>query len=684
MNLTYEQLKVINSNAKRILVKAGAGTGKTEVMIRRIVRLLEENPDLSITNMAIITFTNKATEEMQSRLKKALYEKWKYEKDAAKKDRLRYHIESINQAQISTIHKFCESILEQAGPVFTNNIIFSPAFSVQSDLLNETINDTVEQLIKNKNNQGKFIEHLNYVPVHRLKSIIKELYKTIRAKGLNIDRIMKKTQLSALTESDGTVTKLKNELVELLRLVEENHKKYKYNRLDVDDLLEYTDLLLKEQPDLAESIRRKFKYIFVDEFQDTSLYQFNIINTICNLSQDSPDLFVVGDIKQSIYEFRGAHPDSYRKIEEQIRLTGEVLTLTTNWRSTPEIVYYVNKIFDDLKNKVQFKVISENLKSREVKENLNYSEAYEWFFAENQENQGKIVAEYLKRHFQNGVSADQFAVLVRKNYQTGIISKYLDEYQIPYEISADGLFYNQKEIVHINIVLKALLEPDHPVLFQECLETIYFLNDENLLKNVFKIVNNKSLLTKYTPSQLLEFIFRETDIYSRASNKVKANLYKLKEITRQLTKDENISLRQYIDWLSIMIETNKVESLGDYEVANHNRVKIMTIHKAKGLEFPIVILPFLDEEISKTSLNPPVIISKDDTLEFKYNNYFKNEIFIYSRQYEESVKNIQHDIFAEELRVLYVALTRAKNKLIFVGNRNVNERKNCFQNWLTS
>ncbi len=138
MNLTAEQSTIVNAEDDLILVKAGAGTGKTEVLARRIIHLLETNPDCSITNIGVITFTNKATDNLKIRIKKYLQQKWESSTGPLKL-RYRYELESVNSAQISTIHKFCQSILNMAGPINHKLFSYSPTYTISSSKLSQSI-----------------------------------------------------------------------------------------------------------------------------------------------------------------------------------------------------------------------------------------------------------------------------------------------------------------------------------------------------------------------------------------------------------------------------------------------------------------------------------------------------------------------------------------------------------------
>ncbi|MGN7177564.1 UvrD-helicase domain-containing protein [Cytobacillus sp. SAFR-174] len=684
MQLTDEQKNVINSNQRKILVKAGAGTGKTEVLTKRIIRILEENPNVSIKDMAIITFTNKATEELQGRLKKAFYRKWKMENDPTKKIRFRYELESLNLAQISTIHMFCKNVLEMIGPYVSKEIIYSPAFNVKADYLNDAIDETIENWIIEKSKNKKKIEHLKIMPVYNLKNMIKVIYSQIRTKGFDIDRVINSTKRSALLEMESSKKNLKLELYEILSSVSLIHRKYKYDRLDVEDLLEYTSKILRERSDIANDIRGRFKYIFIDEFQDTSNYQSEIFKIICDDSDNSPNLFVVGDIKQSIYEFRGADTNAYSRIEQWIAHNGSILNLSINWRSTPEVVHFVNDVFNRIEDNNKYHFKRDPLKAKENREVIELQNAYEWLLEDVNSKQPQLIADFIKNKIENKEeTAENFTILTRKNYELEVIAEELNKKGIPFKILDSGNFYNQKEIVDMYKVLNGLLNPGNQSATQEAINTIFFQNNDRNFNALFDIIDKNQLIYNITPSQIIDFIIQRTGVFSRCSSQIKSNLNKLKEISRRLIKNEKLSLYQFINWFAMMISAKVDEPLADTLNENQSAVKLMTIHKSKGLEFPIVILPNLDQSISESSLNPEIIINPQSySLEYYYRKYYDNNSIIKSSSYDETIDSIQYNVYSEELRVLYVALTRAKRKIIMCGKNKLKKDKICFQNWL--
>ncbi|WP_433619267.1 UvrD-helicase domain-containing protein [Paenibacillus cellulositrophicus] len=684
--ITPEQKRAIESNAKFILVKAGAGTGKTEVLSRRILRLLEEDPQLSMNDMAVITFTNKATENLLSRLKLYLYHQWKSASHKEAKQRYRYELENLNACQISTIHKFCKSILDIAGPIHFHDFSYSPNFRVTEASLNQALERTFETWLTQRLSEDKEVFHERFMPFHQLRKTVLDSYNMIRSQGLTIEKVIKLTKESLILET-GNSRYIKQEIVELLELLYKNHQQLRLQSLDPDNLLEYCYKLLTRDLDAVSSVKSNFKYIFVDEFQDTSLYQTGIIRTLCDNDPSSPKLFVVGDSKQSIYQFRGADLTSYESVEKWIGNSGDVLTLSTNFRSTGELVILVNTLFEKIKEnypEIQFK--PEPLQSNHTpQEPISLTEAYHWILAKKGESQPKLVAQYIKSEIERGTSPGEFAILFRKNYPMIEFADELAQLQIPFQLIGAGNFFNQREIVDTYKIINFLLNPKKNITIEEALETRYFNFSKNELNRFWEEI--KDSINNRTPAQILDLIYQLTKIRERlivTSPQAAANLNKLKELTRNLNLSENIQLYEFQTWLHHMIASHKEEQQSDIPTGeDSNSVTLITIHKAKGLEYPIVIIPRLEETLSKSVLQPAVVYNKATGLEFCYTPYYRDKtVRIPSPNYDTTVESYKQDLYSEELRVLYVALTRAEKKLVFVGNEQCPKNAVCFQNWL--
>ncbi|MFC3800952.1 UvrD-helicase domain-containing protein [Cohnella sp. GCM10012308] len=686
--LTKEQQAAVHSDAKFILVKAGAGTGKTEVLSQRILRLLNQNQDLSISDMAVITFTNKATENLVGRLKLYLYHSWKANSDIDAKKRLRYELENLNAVQISTIHSFCKSILNDAGPLSFDDFNYSPNFNVSESSSRQALERAFEFFYTNKSNKSEHIYHENIMPYHRFRDIFNKLYHMLRSQGLSISDVVTKTKKEMRIDM-GIVKGIKNELVELLVLVVQYHQQLRHQTLDPDNLLEYCYKLLVRSSDAANQIKNKYKYVFVDEFQDTSLYQTGIIKKICDGSPESPSLFVVGDSKQSIYQFRGADLSSYQQVERWIQRDGEILTLSTNFRSTTELVMLVNILFRRIKEaNPQYSFQPEPLRPREESTApVDYTSAYEWLLSIEKEGikQPELVARYIKENIDKGMSPKDFAILFRKNYQMMDFYAALTAVGIPAQLIGAGSFYNQREVVDTYKILNYILNTTNPVYAEEALETFYVQNDPMRLQMLADAL--VPIIQKRTPAQLLDRLYQVSNIRERIASTLPqgvANLNKLKALTRKLSISESLQLQEYTGWLHAMIASQKEEQQADVAEGNDiEAVTLITIHKAKGLEYPVVILPRLEESTSQSVLAPPIIYSNQTGLEFSYAPYYGDRNSkIVSTNYNGMIDDFQNELYSEELRVFYVALTRAEKKLVFVGDEHCPKKSICFQNWL--
>lgn len=686
--LTPEQKRAIEAEDRFILVKAGAGTGKTEVMTRRIIHLLQTDPSLSIQQMAVITFTNKATENLMSRLKHYLYNKWKNINNLIEKNRFRYELESLNICQISTIHNFCRSILDEAGPIHFDDFNYSPVFRISESSLNLAMNRTLEQWFREKEVNQIECHHEKLMPVHHLREIVLTAYNMLRSQGISIEKVIELTTESYQIET-GNPRYIKQEIVELLSLLYKNHIEVRYQTLDPDNLLEYCYKLLRRNPSAAAALKKRYRYIFVDEFQDTSLYQTGIIKQLCDGSEDSPSLFVVGDSKQSIYQFRGADLNSYESVEKWISREGTVLTLSRNFRSAGELVYFVNYLFEQIKMKYpyyQFK--PEPLEANKTpQEPINLEKAFTWIFSSERHGttQPQLVAEYIKERVDNGISPNKFAILFRKNYPMMEYAQELEKLGIPCQLIGAGNFYNQREIIDTYKLINFLLYSTEVIYKEEAAETIYFNSDLGKLEEFQQEIGGDFF--QKTPAQLLELIYQKTKIREKlvaSSPQAVANLNKLKELSRNLLQKESLQLIEFVRWLSVMIAAHKEEQQSDLPVSDEiNAVTLITIHKAKGLEYPIVILPELHQTISRGTLTPPIIYNKTTGIEFCYTPYYGTKgVMVPSTNYDSTVQSYQQDLYSEELRVLYVALTRAEEHIVLVGDKECPKNEVCFQNWI--
>ncbi|WP_179874391.1 UvrD-helicase domain-containing protein [Bacillus sp. AFS002410] len=684
MKLTKEQQIVVEKDEKIILVKAGAGTGKTEVLARKIIHLLENNINLSITDFTIITFTNKATDNLKSRIKDYLYSKWQGSL-GEEKTRFRYELENINSANISTIHKFCKYILNQAGPISEPNYSYSSNYTVKNNVLDLTIKLSIEEFIQEKKVLNQSIVTFNFIQVYEFEKYIKQAFNQIKSKGYNLETVLE--IFPPFLEDHRNKKEIREEFNLVLRKVNKKYYTLKNRSIDTEELLEYTFQLLKNNKWIVEELQDNIKYLFIDEFQDTSMYQTEIVRLICNSNEKSPNLFLVGDAKQSIYKFRGADQSSYNQTANWVGTIGSVLPLNTNFRSTPELIQLVNVIFQSIREK--FPIISfkpENLRVPEIKfkPEIDMKSAYEWKLIDKEADYSDEVTKYVQKLVLEGENPGNIAILFRKNRSMLSYAKKLKELNIPYSLVGAGDFYVQKEVIDCYKVLKYYTSFKNEILELEVLESKFFNNNKDLLLSFVSELDYQSAIQELTPAQFLDMLFSISKINTIMKKQEYANLLKLKELVRKLNKQENIGVYACADWLSIQINSNIEETQATIleNMYKKNEVELITIHKAKGLEFPIVILPELDQPYGKFIKNPSIIVDNKLGLGYYYRVYSGNYVEIKSSNYDSIIDQYETDLYSEELRVLYVALTRAEEKLVFFGRNSCPSQENCFQNWL--
>lgn len=676
MELSLEQKEIINSDERFILIKAGAGAGKTEVLVQRILRLLEKDPSLSITDFAIITFTNNSTEEMKNRLQGTLYKKLNELKDDQIKGRLWYELELINTAQISTIHKFCHSVLNLAGPFRLENSRYSPQGKISSSQLSKSIDKVMSDWIEKQNGQTHPL--IRMMPAFLIKKHLKMLYESIRSKGDDIQQIYDTTRRAWIPDERGQIKKA---LAEFLCLLDKEYTDRKVLNIDVDDLLELTYKAMTNLPGLKEKIAKKFRYIFVDEFQDTSYYQAEILQMICS-KENGPSLFVVGDIKQSIYQFRGADLKSYNYFEEWIKERGKVYHLFTNYRSALGIVQFVNRLFKEIQSINKPKFLFEPLQAGKKG---NDSGDCIHFINTNQENEKEIIISLLKTVDES--EYPRYAILCRTNSVLHEYEKTLTKTGIPLKIKEGGGFFQREEIININRILHWLNTPNDLVKREEVLTVNWFQHNHKKLQRVEEDL--QKVMCRYSVAQILEELYKHPALNIRGYCKyhgflqARANLEKLKEMTRFRFSGERLSLIDYLQWFDNQILHNIIEPQATVN-DNQQSVLLTTIHSAKGLEYDYVILVDLDRKLESEHLYPRILIDNESGIEFKFNEYTNPQIMKVSDHYEAALERYKEEYLSEEARVLYVALTRAKQKLYLLGNWNEDQKnnKNHYSKWL--
>ena len=878
-NWTKEQLQAITEKGSNILVAAAAGSGKTTVLVERIIRkIIDDNID--IDKILVVTFTNAAASEMRERILNALYKE--IDKDPLNK-RLRKQIILLNKASICTIDSFCLDIIRNNFFEIGISSNFRIADNTELELLKqEAMEDIFEELyIENDEKFYKLIElYTGYKDDEELKTLILKIYNYIQStpfqekwleekinifntknindfaetiwgkillkefkdeilNQINILKNAKKSleKFSELTKYElvmaddisqledlikfidnwdnvyfksktikfktwPTDKKIVNNIKEEVKQIRDLAKKkvnqaiqktfiydtkeaiqdmdemfpilenLKYitlkfmkkfselksnkNLMDFSDIEHYAlNILLRqnekgeyEKTNVAKKYEEKFSEIAIDEYQDSNLVQEYILTAISN----EKNIFMVGDVKQSIYRFRQARPelflDKYEKYHEEKNANGQKIKLFKNFRSRKNILDVTNLVFEDIMSKEfgeiqydesEYLNLASTYEEPEDKE-LNYAGITELNIIdlkteqpeeaddepneqilEKAEIEAKYVAEkineliksnyhiYDKNKGYRKIEYRDIVILLRATSNiANIFEKQLLNLEIPVYSEQSENYLESIEIQTIIALLKIIDNPCRDIPLVTVMRSpIGNFTDNELIKirltkkdgyyyeAVKEALNNdkiddklKEKLKEFTKNidrwreeekylqlnELIWKIYKETDYYNYVTlmpnGKVrKANLKMLFERAKEYEKISFKGLFNFIRYLERVRKSDSDLSSAKIIGENENVVRIMSIHKSKGLEFPVVIISRTDKKFNQKDLNDSILLHQDIGFGPQYINYERK--IEYTTAAKEAIKiKTKEESIAEEMRILYVALTRAKEKLIITGVEN--------------
>jgi len=591
--LNERQKEAVITTEGPVLVIAGAGSGKTKVLTTRIAYLIE-NKKVNSENILAITFTNKAAKEMKDRVSNIL-----------KRDVRRMHI--------STFHSFGVEILREYG------------YLVNIDK-NFTILDSDDSLKVIK----IIIDDMN-------------LNKTISPKHVKEVISSYKNKLVLPEEAEkNTYTFEEKQIVDIYEKY--NKKLYNSNSVDFDDLLLIPYLILDKYNAVLEEFQEKYKYILIDEYQDTNDAQYFLVKM---LSAKYKNLFVVGDSDQSIYSFRGANYKNILNFTKDFP-NAKVIKLEQNYRSTNNILSIANNV---IKNNIE-------RSHKDLWSSLGDGEKVKFNQLNTEEDEVNYVISEIKK-ISNQYDYDDIAIIYRTNAQSRLFEQLFINNVIPFKLVGSFGFFNKKEIKDLIAYLKLIDNPKDDISFlrivnyptrgignktienlqrkanlsnlslyesieEEDKKLTLFKNLIEEIKDNYENISLKSLVERICEkTNLLETIKKDNDLESSIREE---NIKEFITYVDNYEKENNSSLREFLENLILF---------SDRENNNENeekKVNLMTVHAVKGLEFKVVFVVGLEE-----SLFP----------------------------YQLSLENVQ-DI-EEERRLYYVAVTRAKEKLYLLS-----------------
>ncbi|MFC2949508.1 DNA helicase PcrA [Virgibacillus sediminis] len=572
--LNKEQQEAVKHTEGPLLIMAGAGSGKTRVLTHRIAYLLHEK-DVAPHNILAITFTNKAAREMKERVRRLVGP------------------ESMKM-WVSTFHSMCVRILRRD----IDRIGYSSNFSIL---------DSSDQL-----------------------SVIKQILK-----DLNIDP--KKFDPRAML---GQISSAKNELItpeefsknagnfydrQVSQVFEAYQKRLQKNQsLDFDDLIMQTIHLFQRVPEVLEYYQRRFQYIHVDEYQDTNHAQYTLVKQLASRYQN---LCVVGDSDQSIYRWRGADITNILSFENDYP-TAKTVFLEQNYRSTKSILSAANQVIQNNPGRKPKNLWTENPDGK----NIHYYQG-----ATEQEEALFVTDKIQELTREEGYSANDIAILYRTNAQSRAMEDTLMKSNIAYQMVGGTKFYDRKEIKDMIAYLRLITNPDddlsfervvnvpkrgigktsidrlrayaaeHDISFNEAVKEVDFTGVSkkaaNALAGFGNLIETLSKQQEFlTATDMVEAVLERTGYVEMLKNErtieAQSRLENLEEFMT-VTKDfeETAEDKTLIAFLTDLALVADIDNMDDEEEDQEPKITLMTLHAAKGLEFPVVFLIGMEENV---------------------------------------------------------------------------------------
>jgi ATP-dependent helicase/nuclease subunit A len=813
--LNPEQSEAVSDFGSDLLVTAGAGTGKTSVLINKFLRLLEERR-AKVGEIVAITFTKKAAAEMRERIRAQINHNLQTTKSPEEMIFWKNQWLELERARIGTFHSFCLGLIREhpleagispvtgvldAGEekIYINQAIESGLtgylkspevpdrdrkvlLKILTDFGWEGFRDSIAAVYQTIREGGTGFDEVielsaaglqaaiagNNCQTNHLREEVEELLDFSRTVTLTeraaellgslrtelpfyrdallsndlpndilpaLDGLKKalpknmpntiKDRVSALRDTiDAYYTKLLDqETLERLPVIGAILKRVDRYYFDAKQALGYLDFrdqlllarnLLRNHPEITREIKAGIRYILVDEFQDTNGLQMEILELLRGKGYQSGRLMVVGDIKQSIYRFRGAEADLIIKLSADFKVgNGRLIPLTRNYRSAPIILRFVNRISGALFSGEPFEYQSleavRNDQDAGIEfilggnsDRLNNDDLINQQFTE-----ARTVARRIRQLVENSSETGTFqfgdiAILFRTKTAIPIYQKALQEQEIPCYTAGGGNFYRCPEVVdQLNILRVTLKRYDGIALLGLLASPYVGLSDESLLwlargrdlvrcfyenddwgdeipadecRRLIRFRELLNLLQKQREYLGIPGILRAALDHCQyrevlwsfpdAGQRV-ANLEKLLAKADEFAAKGFHDLHRFLTYIEELEGVEVIEGEAPTEMEAGNVVRLMTIHRAKGLEFPVVFIPDLDRQFSR-NIKGRIAFHKKAGLSFGI-KYSENETGFNSNWERIKALNRREDL-SELKRLLYVGLTRARQRLFLAGS----------------
>lgn len=667
-SLNEEQRQAVTHGEGPLLIIAGAGTGKTTVVTKRIEHLIIEK-HIPPSNILALTFTEKAAQEMESRIDEVLP----------------YGYTTL---WIETFHAFCDRVLRQEAI----HIGLTPNYTLLSEaecllFMRKHLFEFNLEYFRPLGNPMKFLQGmLTHFSRLRDDDITPEQYIAYAEDLKNGKRKMVDGQSPEEDEIKKT-----HELAYAFKLYEE--LKAKEGVMDYSNLISNTLKLFRDRPAILKQYQKQFQYVFVDEFQDTNFAQNELAIL---LAGDRKNITVVGDDDQSIYRWRGAAIANMMQFRSHFP-TAEIIALTKNYRSTKTILDGA------------YKLIQNNNPDRlEVKENINkeleamrrtQGDPIEFILKNNGDEEAEAVAKAIHAEVKKSKRPyNEFAILVRANDHAVPFQRALDRMKIPFQFLGPGHLYEQEEIKDLIAYLHVLADfQDTASLYRVLTMPIFGLQarDISAILNFSKRGNmclfeameqvDNTMLTpegkekinvilamvkkhleqvpQEQAGQILYHFFEDSgllghylDPASARTEKEAQNIAKFFEKLQNFANNKtDASVFAVVDWIDLSMELGESPMAAEVDWTRNNAVNILTVHSSKGLEFPVVfVINLVTQRFPSRDRKEQIPVPTD----------------IIREALPQGDENLQ-----EERRLFYVAITRAQEKLFLTAARFYNEGK---------
>lgn len=649
LRLNKEQQKAIKFGNGPLLIIAGAGTGKTTVITERIKYLILSKR-AKANEILALTFTEKAAREMEERVDISM----PY---------------GYTQMWIMTFHSFCDRILKREAL----HIGLDPRFKLMTEA------ESIQLLRKNL-----FKFDLNYFrplgnPTKFISGMLQH-FSRLQDEDVSPQDYQKwiKGQMSSYAKASADKKLELDKWSELSKAYRDyDELKVKNGFLDFGDLIVKTLKLFRDRPNILREYQKQFKYLLVDEFQDTNYAQNELTKLLAGKDKN---ITVVGDDDQSIYRFRGAAVSNIVQFRKYFPKT-KVVVLTKNYRSTQEIL---DRSYDltQFNNPDRLEVV-EKIDKRLIASKHLAGEQIEFIHADRVENEADLITKEIKKlGTEEHYKWSDFAILVRANNHSEPIMRALGRHGIPYQFLGPGRLFKQSEIVDLISYLKVLYDFTDSVAFYRLLSIDHFglsgrelaelgnyarknnvslfesaekIGGETIKKLLEIIKKHLNLVKKETAGQLLYYYLQDTGLLQKllspdtaeAENRAK-NISKFFDKLKTYEVDhEDARVPAVVDWLDLSMELGESPLATNEDWTEINAVNILTVHSAKGLEFPVVFLVNLVAQRFPTTERREQIPIPDALI--------------------KEVLPVGDYHMEEERRLFYVGMTRAKEKLFFTA-----------------